>query len=152
VTGSWDFNYGPDGDLYYSTGDDLYRVNQSDGAGTLVGAFGGGLQFGSIVAADGLLYGFGSSVPGAQAMYSIDLDTGAATLVQAVTLDFGNFAAETLAPTGTPEPGSCVLMLLGIGGVFWRLAGAPSAGRFQLGEVMNHSRERGTKPEAKADE
>jgi len=110
IGGLWDLAFGPNGNLYASSNGNLYQVNTSTGAGTLIGSFGGGLEMQSIIAADGVLYGFEGN-----GMYTINLTNATATFVRDTPAGLGNLDAEALVPgAAVPEPATWPLVLSGL--------------------------------------
>ena len=105
------------GTLYYGNGADLYTLNTSTGAGTLVGAFGSGAEIGALVTVGGILYG---GDQGNATIDTINTSTGAATSSQGLPFPtFGELPDPLPAGggTATPEPGSYAALILAFGGV-----------------------------------
>src|SRR5579863_4983399 len=91
------------GTLYYGNGADLYTLNTSTGAGTLVGPFGNGAQIGALVTVGGVLYG---GDEGNASIDTINTSTGAATILPGTPVsDIWGLAPDPLtAGSGTVTP------------------------------------------------
>ena len=93
-----------------STSDVLLSINKTTGAGTAIGSGLGVTGVFGLAASGGDLYGFsGSSV------YTVDVTTGAATIVANVSTGIMVDGAASIPPIATPEPATLVSM--GIGGL-----------------------------------
>ncbi len=73
-----DIAFDPSGNLYGVSFWDLYRINQTTGAATLVGPLGVGSMNALVFASDGTLYAAAYASTG---LYSVNVATGAATLL-----------------------------------------------------------------------
>jgi hypothetical protein len=98
--------FAQNGNLYGASHGNLYSINASTGAVTLIGPtdFGTtqlGLQ--AVIAGDGTLYGFHGLD-----MYSIDLNSGALTFIRTTPSGVGKFFDGT--PVLTPEPSTLSLL------------------------------------------
>ncbi len=97
-----------------STNNSLVQIDPGTGAGTELGAFGFGNVFGIARDSTGIMYGYSE-----QNIFSIDLLTGAGTLLQnyagsGLSQAYGgSFRTEAIVP----EPATAALALLGISGV-----------------------------------
>jgi hypothetical protein len=98
--------------LYLSSGDDLYSLNTSTGAATLIGDT--GLPIGGMVVVDGTLYA-GADNGGAGQIYTINTSDGAATYLSTISgtpYDVWGLAQPTASTT--PEPGYLALVGAGL--------------------------------------
>ncbi len=96
--------------LYFADGADLYTLNTSTGAATLVGPFGSSAEMGVLLTEDGTLWG------GDETNYTVDTinpTTGAATVGPAPSSSFSGFFYG-LAPYPVPAPEAGTLGLLGL--------------------------------------
>src|SRR5271157_2319189 len=93
--------------------DNLYRVNAATGASTLIGSIGFTQVFAGAFD-NGILYGF----PGtAQQVIEINTSTGAGTVVSNYSLPNGDIIDAAASASAVPEPGSLVLLGLGLTGL-----------------------------------
>ena len=115
VSGSFDLDFAPNGQLYATNNGNFYQLSTSTGAATLLGST-SGLQVQALLAGDGNLYGFSGLN-----MYSINLSDGSLTFIRTTPAAVGIFYDGTpVLATTTPEPGT--LVMLGSG--FLAAAGA----------------------------
>ncbi|UCG57584.1 MAG: PEP-CTERM sorting domain-containing protein [Phycisphaerales bacterium] len=99
--------FGPDGTLY-GAGHDLWEISTDDGSATLIGRVGDGALLTALdFAPDGLMYGASSDIT-SDALYTINLETGAG-------LRIGVTNANLVSLASIPEPTTGVL--LGLGGL-----------------------------------
>jgi hypothetical protein len=100
--------------LYFADSSNLYSLNLTTGAATLIGAT-GGAQFGALVNESGTLYGGQDNL--AFQVDTLNTSTGAATAGPGLTgADFGaGFAGLAAIPptAATPEPGYVSVVLIG---------------------------------------
>jgi hypothetical protein len=92
--------FSPSGPLY-GVDDALYAVDPATGVRTLIGSLGLGLRVaGADFGCDGVLYGVDLSL-GTERLVTIDLVTGAATVLATLSQDIGIIGSIAFMPSGT---------------------------------------------------
>jgi hypothetical protein len=97
--------FGPNGTLF-GAGHDLWEISASDGEATLVGRIGGGALINALdFASDGVMYGASCNIT-TDALYTIDLTTGAGNRI-------GITGGDLVSIASIPEPATVALLWLG---------------------------------------